>query len=116
MVTHPKLSNTIFNMSYLKDQHFEINDYEDDGKFLFSICSPLQIPCNGNLNSAVCWLFNGNEKNIGLFNEEIVFDDGKIYMSMHGEKCDDNGPNSFTSIRFLCDYSDSKKIDFKKVS
>lgn len=104
-------------MSYLKDQSFEVqNNEDDDEQFLISICSPLQTPCNGNLDSAACWLFNGNEKSIGSFNEEIVFDNGKIYMTMQGEKCDDNGPNSFTSIRFLCDYSDSKKIDFIKVS
>lgn len=116
MVTHPMYSTTIFNMSYLKDQSFEVIDYEDNGKFLFSICSPLQTSCNGNLDSSACWLFNGIEKNIGLFNEEIVFDNGKIYISMLGEKCYNNGPNSKTTIQFLCDYSDSKKIDYKKVS
>lgn len=103
-------------MSNLKGQIFEVNDYEDSSKFQFSICGTLRTSCNGYLNSAVCWLINGVEKNIGIFTEQVVFDNGKIYMSMVGEKCVSNGPASLTTIQFVCDYSDSKSIDFKKVN
>lgn len=116
MVTHPYSSTTVYNISHLKYQSFEAKDYENDAQFQFNICSPLHTPCNGHLDSAACWKINGIEKNIGLFTEQVVFDNGKIYMSMEGEKCVDNGPNSYTTIRFICDYLDSKSIDFKQVS
>lgn len=103
-------------MSSLRNQKFEVNDYEDIAKFQFSICGPLPTTCNGYLNSAVCWLINGVEKNIGIFTEQVVFDNGKIYMSMVGEKCIENGPPSLTTIQFVCDYLDSKYIDFNKVN
>lgn len=74
------------------------------------------MPCDGNSDSAACWSFNGVEINIGMFTDQIEFDDGKIFISMEGEKCNNYGPNSYTSIRFLCDYSVFYKIDFKKVS
>lgn len=35
---------------------------------------------------------------------------------MQGEKCDNDGPISLTTIQFVCDYSDSKHINLKKVS
>lgn len=115
MVTHPRYSNVVYNFNDLKDQNFEVND-EIDGKFRFSICSPLKTPCNGIFNSAACFSINGIETNIGLYTEEIVFDNGKIYMFMQGGKCEDDGPNSYTIIRFLCDYSNTKIIKIKKVS
>jgi hypothetical protein len=115
MVTHPRYSNTVYNFNDLKDKDFEVND-ENYGKFRFSICSPLTKPCNGIFESAACFSINGIETNIGLFTEEIVFDNGKIYMSMHGEKCEDDGPNSYTVIRFVCDYSNTKIIKMMKVS
>lgn len=114
MVTHPQYSNIVYNLNDLKNQNFEVND--ENGKFRFSICSPLQTPCNGIFDSAACFSFNGIETNIGLFTEEIGFDNGNIYMSMQGEKCEDSGPNSYTIIRFVCDYSNSKIIKIKKVS
>lgn len=116
MVTHPEYSNIIYNMSSLKYQNFYVEDDYDKLHFRFSICSLLKIPCNNNLNAAACLSINGNEINIGLFTEQIEFDNGKIYLSMQGETCTDNGPNSLTTIRFVCDYSDSKYIDYKTVS
>ncbi|XP_060881160.1 cation-independent mannose-6-phosphate receptor isoform X2 [Metopolophium dirhodum] len=115
MVTHPWYSQTVYNISNLKDQTFEKN-IEDNASFRFSICGPLQKPCNGILDSAACWSAGETEMNIGLFTEQIVFDNGSIYMSMHGEKCVNNGqgPNSHTIIRFVCDYLDSKWIEYKK--
>lgn len=112
MVTH-KYPNTVYNMSNLKYQHFYVND--DIGQFRFSVCSPLRIPCNGSLDSAACWSINGTEKNIGLYTEQIVNDNGKLFMTMQGEKCFDNGPDSYTTIQFVCDFLDSKAIDYKKV-
>ncbi|XP_060841059.1 cation-independent mannose-6-phosphate receptor [Rhopalosiphum padi] len=115
MVTHPQYSHIVYNVSNLKNQTFK-KEIEDNASFRFSICSPLQEPCNGILDSAACWSMDGNELNIGLFTEQIVFDNGSIYISMHGEKCVNNeqGPNSYTIVRFVCDYLDSKWIDFKK--
>lgn len=112
---HPEYK-ILYNMSDFKGQMFEINDYEDLSKFQFSICSPLQTPCNGYMDSAACWLINGVEKNIGFFTKELVFNNGKIYMSMVGEKCVNNGPDSLTTIQFVCDYSNSNSIDLKKVN
>lgn len=116
MVTHPMYSGTVYNMSSLKDQKdFEVEN-EDSLKLRFSVCRPLESPCNGNLDSAVCLLFYGKEINLGLFTQQIVFENGQIYMSMQGEKCDDFGPISLTIIRFVCDNSDSIHIDYKIVS
>lgn len=117
MVTYPFFSQTVYNISNLKDQTFE-KHIEDNASFRFSICGPLQKPCNGILDSAACWSVGGIEMNIGIFTEEIVFDNGSIYMSMHGEKCVNNGqgPNSYTTIRFVCDFSDSNWIEYNKVS
>jgi len=117
MVAHPRYSKNVYNINSLKDQTFE-KDIEENASFRFSICSPLQKPCNGILDSAACWSVDGIEMNIGLFTEQVVFDNGSIYMSMNGEKCANNGqgPNSFTIIRFVCDYLDSKWIEYKKVS
>ncbi|KAF0758761.1 cation-independent mannose-6-phosphate receptor [Aphis craccivora] len=114
MVSHPWYSQTVYNISNLKNQTFE-KEIEDNASFRFSICSPLQEPCNGILDSAACWSIDGTEMNIGLFTEQIVFDNGSIYISMHGEKCAYNGqgPNSYTIVRFVCDYLDSKWIDYK---
>lgn len=116
MVTHPQYSGSVFNMSDLKAQTFDINDYINTAKYRFSVCSPLSLPCNGNLDSAACWSFDGVEINIGQFTEQLMFDNGKIYLYMHGEKCYPNGPNSLTTIRFLCDYSNSKFTDLEKVN
>jgi len=102
-------------MSNLKDYSFEVIDDEDDSKFRFSICSPLQTPCNGYLDSSACWSDNGMEKNIGMVTDQVVFDNGTIYMFMKGEKCVNGGLNSYTTVRFVCDYLDSKLVDFKKV-
>ncbi|XP_025206725.1 cation-independent mannose-6-phosphate receptor isoform X2 [Melanaphis sacchari] len=115
IVTHPWDSHTVYNISNLKDQTFE-KEIEDNTSFRFSICSPLQEPCNGILDSAACWSVDGTEMNIGLFTEQVVFDNGSIYISMHGEKCTNNeqGPNSHTIVRFVCDYLDSKWIEYKK--
>lgn len=117
MVSHPWYSQTVYNISYLKNQTFE-KEIEDNTSFRFSICSPLQEPCNGILDSAACWSIDGTEINIGLFTEQIVFDNGSVYTSMHGEKCAYNGqgPNSYTIVRLVCDYLDSKWIDYKTVS
>lgn len=116
MVTHPEYSGTIFNMSSLKYTNFNVEDDDNKLHFRFSICSTLKIPCNNNLDAAACLSINGNELIIGLFSDEIVFDNSKIYLSMQGETCIDNGPNSVTTIRFVCDYSDSKYIYHKTVS
>lgn len=103
-------------MTSLKDDSFIVDDYEDGTQFRFSICSPLQTSCNGYLDSSACWSINGMEKNIGMFTDQVVFDNGRIYMSMTGERCVHNGPNSYTTVRFICDFSDSKLIDYEKVS
>lgn len=107
---------TVYNMSSLKHHSFEVNDDKDYSQFRFSVCSPLQTPCNGYVGSSVCWSKNGTEKNIGAFTDQLVFDNGKIYTFMNGEKCINNGPDSYTTVRFICDYSDSKSINYKKVS
>lgn len=116
MVTHPQYAGTVFNMSDLRAQFFEVDDYVDNAKFRISICSPLQEPCNGYFDSAVCMSSDEKEMNIGSFTEQLVYDNGKIYMSLEGEKCFNDGPNSITTIAFVCDYSDSKSIDYKKVN
>lgn len=116
MVTHPEYSDIKYNMSSLKYKNFNVEDDDDKLHFRFSICSTLKTPCNNNLDAAACLSINGNELNIGLFTDEIVFDNGKIYLSMQGEACIDNGPNSVTTIRFVCDYSDSEHIYPKTVS
>ncbi|VVC44230.1 Hypothetical protein CINCED_3A025444 [Cinara cedri] len=115
-VTHPKLTGTLYNLNSLKNQSFdyEINDYENNTQFYISICRPLRTPCNGNVDSAVCWFINGVEINIAIFTEEVVFDNGKIYMHMQGEPCGNVKPNSLTTIQFVCDYSDSKHINLNK--
>jgi len=100
-------------MSDLKYQNFEVND--DNAQFRFSICSPLQIPCNGNFDAGACFSVNGTEINIGIYTEQLVFDDGKLYMSMKGDKCVDGGPSSLTTIRFVCDFLDSKLIEYNKI-
>lgn len=109
-------SNIVYNVTGLKYATYEAFDHKNNEQFRFSVCSPLQTPCNGNWDSAACWTVNSTEINIGSFNEHLVFDNGKIYMSMQGEKCVIDGPNSYTTIRFVCDYSDSKLIDYVKVS
>lgn len=116
MVTHPMYPKTVYDMSSFKNhKDFEVEN-EDNLKLRFSICKPLDSPCNNSLDSAACLLFNGKEINLGLFTQQIVFENGKIYMAMQGEKCVDFGPISSTIIRFVCDYSDSKHIDYKMVS
>lgn len=118
MVTHQWDSENVYNFSNLKNQTFE-KYIGDNTSFRFSICSPLQKPCNGNLDSAACWSVDGTEINIGLFTEQVLFDNGSIYMSMQGETCvnnDGQGPNSYTTIRFVCDYLDSKWTVYKMVS
>lgn len=114
MLTHPRYSSTVYNMSDLKYQNFKVND-DNNAQFRLSVCSPLQTPCNGNLDAGACLSVNGTEINIGIFTEQLVFDDGKLYMSMEGDKCVDGGPSSLTTIRFVCDFSDSKSIEFKKI-
>lgn len=115
-VTHPMYTDIVYNMTDLKNVSYEALDYKNNEHFRFSICSPLQTPCNGSLDSAACWIVNSTEINIGSFSEQLVFDSGKIYMSMQGDKCVSNGPNSYTTIRFVCDHSNSKSINFIKVS
>lgn len=114
MITHPLDSSIVYNMSDLKYQNFKVND-DDNAQFQFSVCSPLQTPCNGNLDSAACLIINGTEINIGIFTEQLIFDDGTLYMSMNGDKCIDSGPNSLTTIRFVCDFSDSNSIEYKQI-
>ncbi|XP_050439703.1 cation-independent mannose-6-phosphate receptor-like isoform X2 [Adelges cooleyi] len=114
-VTHPQFAGHVYNIDKLKNKSFEGKDLTDNTKFRFSICSPLEIPCNGNIESAACFSFEDSSINIGKFSEEIVFENGRIYLIMQGEKCSDLGPNSYTTIQFLCDYTDSiKSINLKK--
>lgn len=104
----------IYDVTSLKARHFVYNDITDGSIYRLSVCSPLDGPCNGFTNSGACWSLNGNEINIGEFTENIVSESGKVSLVMHGESCFHNGPVSITTIKFVCDYSNSQKFYLSK--
>ncbi|XP_050535949.1 cation-independent mannose-6-phosphate receptor isoform X3 [Daktulosphaira vitifoliae] len=112
--SHPHFSGIIYNITSLKGSQFEYNDITDNSIYHLSICSPLDIPCNGYTDSGACWSIGNKEINIGISTENIISESGKVSLIMHGESCFHKGPTSITIIKFVCDYLNSHKIHFLK--